>query len=315
MEQEKVTLSIRVNEAYRQSLDRIKSVEGQRKCRSWIDLMEPVDGMAEVELTPKGILLRCKGKKGMLQESCTYDGVLGVTEWQEGIFLRLSHKRVLLIPVTDCPSHNRSVAQAMTILNGQCKYCFKRSNLSLKGLSPAERVGFRLRPRQGYSLSARGAKGYVIALIVCALLIGTVFVTEPLRHRKMEQADALTASGRVATVRIFYRRGHVQDGYLDLADGESYHISSVCLNKSLAQQLAGLKGRQVQLLIHPKSGDVLQIEWEGEVLLEFHRAMERQWNNALGFTFLGVFMYTAGGYLIYELLFKENQRRRKRKCG
>ena len=307
MENESITLSICVDETYREILNRIKSVENQRKCRLWIDLLEPVDGVAEVEVTRNGIVLRCNTRKGMIQESCTYDSVLGVTEWEEGIFLRISHKRMLLIPVTDCAEHNRSVMDAMLILSQQCRYLFKRSKLSLDGVPLSDRIRFRIRPRQGFSYAAHPGRYFVTAIILFSLFLGTLFITEPYRNVKIEPEDALMVSGTVEKVRINYRRGIVREIHLDLTDGESFSISGSCTGSELAERVERLPGKNVHFLVRPGSNYVLQIESGEQILLDFDVSQEQMWKNAVAFAFLGILMYAGSIYLIYELVFRKKR--------
>ena len=61
----------------------------------------------------------------------------------------------------------------------------------------------------------------------------------------------------------------------------------------------------MQLLIHPDSGNVLQIQVEGETLLEFDYAQDQLWREACFFHVVGILMLVVAVFLLYVLIRKK----------
>lgn len=61
----------------------------------------------------------------------------------------------------------------------------------------------------------------------------------------------------------------------------------------------------MQLLIHPDSGNVLQIQVEGETLLEFDYAQDQLWREVCFFPVVGILMLVVAVFLLYVLIRKK----------
>ena len=139
-----------------------------------------------------------------------------------------------------------------------------------------------------------------------ALFIGTVFATQPLRNRQIttEEAESITAvyAGAVR----HSRRGTTQSVELHFQD----HPDVFAENRPavLWDALDRVDtGSEMELLIHPDGGGVLQVRADGVLLLDFDSAMETAWNESLCFLGLGLFMYFCAGYIGYEVFFKKKR--------
>lgn len=301
-----VKLTIPLTEEYRKRLDEVRLSEDLRKCRAWTDLLAPAAESAEVELNGNYVLLKCNTLKGAVQDSCTYDGVLAVTEMKDGILLRLSHKRLLWLPIPENPRENELLMNAMMLLSKYCKYLFRTSRLKLKGVGIKQRIAFRFRSRQGYDTSNSLTKRIIISFICLSLFSAVAFVSEPFRNQKIDRENAIMLSAVFDSVDRVYGKHGVQYVNLQFQDAEAQSVAGCCLGYGLQEKLESIpSGTQMQLLIHPDSGNVLQIQVEGETLLEFDDAQDQLWREACFFPVLGVFMIVFAVFLIYILIRKK----------
>jgi hypothetical protein len=82
-----------------------------------------------------------------------------------------------------------------------------------------------------------------------------------------------------------------------------------CSTKPLFEQLKSIpRGTQLQLLLRPNDKTILQIEYDGKLLLEFEDVQHKLWNSAVGMAVLGLFMYASG---IVFLCLRPKKLRRK----
>ena len=232
--------------------------------------------------------------------------MISVTERCDGVLLRLSHKRLLFLPVSGNPQENEALMNGMYLLGDRCQCAFFRNGqLRLRGVSAAERFRFHTRKRRGISLRNSFAIGTVIALTALFLFVGTVFVRQPFCNRKVDMQETISVNGLYIDLKPYYRRSALNDIDLNFRH-EVYTIDGSCTDHSLLEALQQIPmGTKMSLLLHPISRSVLQIEAEGEQYLAFSAAQEKLWRESLFFGVLGVFMYAGSGYLIWLLVRKK----------
>ena len=305
-----VKLTIRLTAEYREQVSEAQEIEALRKCRSWVDLLEPTDKNIAVELNGTCIILRCNTRNGLRQESCTYGGVLAVTEMKDGILLRLSHKRLLWLPVSDEPQENERLMDAVILLCTYCKYHFRIAKLRLKKVGIAKRILFCVKTRRGLYTGSLDAK-IAIGLFIClAFFVGTVFVSQVFQNQRIQRQDATVLNAEFIEADPSYGRNMISIRYIDLLfkNAEEQTVDGCCLGYGLKEKLESLpSGTEMQLLTHPKSGNVLEIQVGNNTLLEFEFAQERLWNESLVFMALGVFMYAVSVGLLVKMFWKKRK--------
>ena len=299
---EAVKLTVLLTKEYTASVVRVRATEDLRKCRSWPELAG-ITGSADIILQDDGILLSGVADGKPVQIHCGYDSVISVTERCDGVLLRLSHKRLLFLPVSGNPQENEALMNGMYLLSDCCQCAFFRNGqLRLRGVSAGKRLQFYMRKRKGVSLDA---KIIVIMLTVLFLFTGTVFVQQPISNHKVEIQEATSVSGVYIDLRPYYSKSALNDIDLHFAY-ETYTIDGSCTDYSLLEALQQIPmGTKMSLLLHPISRSVLQIEAEGEQYLAFSAAQEKLWRESLFFGVLGVFIYAVSGYLIWLLVRKK----------
>ncbi len=306
-------LTIRVTENYQNTIQEFKKREDVRKCRCWFDILAPVDGMADVILDESGITVCCRGQKGIVTEHCGYDSVRSVTELRNGIMLRLSKTRLLLLPVQADARHNEQLMQAFLRLGQNCRYMFKRQNLWLSRVPLGKQLPFYFQKRHGHrSVAAMGSfvKIFFALLVFACLFVGTVFVSMPWHEQKIDRQDAQAQTivlDRYEAIRpVWGRHRNVRYVWLYATDGSRYEIDNTCWRDDLREALVALpKDAQLQLLLRPDGDDVLEIAADGKVLLAFDDAQQWRYNEALAFLGLGICMYVACGVLVWQILRKK----------
>ena len=301
-----VKLTIPLTEEYRERIEQARSSEELRKCRPWNDLLNSSNDRAEVEINQDGVILRCNTPKGVVEDNCSYDGVLAVIEMRDGVLLRLSHKRLLWLPVSEEPRKNELLLDAMMLLCRCCKYWFRTSRLKLKGVGVRQRLAFHFRPRQGYDTGNSFIKGTIIAFICLSLFGAAVFVSEPFRNQKIDRENAIMLSAVFDSADQVYGKHGVLYVDLEFQDADTQMVANCCLGYGLEEKLESIPaGTRMQLLIHPDSGNVLQIQVEGETLLEFDYAQDQLWREACFFPVVGILMLVVAVFLLYVLIRKK----------
>lgn len=207
-------LTIRLSTEYDACFEKARTLTDLRKCHCWFDRKNVLNNEVTVTLTSYGIILRYCTAKEQVQETCTYDSVLSVTELRCGIMLRLSHKRLLFLPAADNQKDTELLMQAVVMLGEHCKYLFKKSALRINKAGLFAQIQFRLRPNQGYDYNAGFLSGVSIFFICLTFFIATVFTSQVVNNRKICESEAIslvaTYSGRDSS----YRRGRIR--YIDL---------------------------------------------------------------------------------------------------
>ena len=307
MMSETIILQIPLSEEYDALFAQAREQAGLRKCRCWFDRTAAI-GEIRVEITGRDIAIRYETKKGPVEELCQYSAVTALTELRQGIVLRLSKGRMLFLPAGGDRDYMSNLIRATMLMESSCAYRFRDGAMTLPGVGLRDRIRFRLRPNRGFVLSGLGlsVKLSIIAMMCFALFIGTVFATQPLRNRQItpEEAESITAvyAGAVR----HSRRGTTQSVELHFQDHPDVfaEIRPAVLWDALDRVDTG---SEMELLIHPDGGGVLQVRADGVLLLDFDSAMETAWNESLGFLGLGLFMYFCAGYIGYEVFLKKKR--------
>ena len=305
MMSETIILQIPLSEEYDALFAQAREQAGLRKCRCWFDRTAAI-GDIQVEITGRDIAIRYETKKGHVEERCQYSAVTALTEIRHGIVLRLSKGRMLFLPAGGDRDYMSNLIRATMLMESRCSYRFRDGAMTLPGVGLRDRIRFRLRPNRGFVLSGLGlsVKLSIIAMMCFALFIGTVFATQPLRNRQItpEEAESITA---VYTGAVRHsRRGYTQSVELHFQD----HPDVFAENRPavLWDALDRVDtGSEMELLIHPDGGGVLQVRADGVLLLDFDSAMETAWKESLCFLGLGLFMYFWAGYIGYEVFLKK----------
>ena len=304
---EPIILHIPVSEQYDALYAQAREQTGLHKCRCWFDRTAAI-GDIQVEITGRDIGIRYDTKKGAIEERCQYSAVTALTEIRHGIVLRLSKGRMLFLPAGGDRDYMSNLIRATMLMESRCAYRFQDRTMTLPGVGLRDRIRFRLRPNRGFVLSGLGlsTKLSIIAMMCFALFIGTVFATQPLRNRLItpEEAESITAV-YIGAVR-HSRRGTTQSVELHFQDHPDIFAENrpAVLWDALDRVDAG---SEMELLIHPDGGGVLQVRADGVLLLDFDSAMETAWNESLCFLGLGLFMYFCAGYIGYEVFFKKKR--------
>ena len=274
MMSETIILQIPLSEEYDALFAQAREQAGLRKCRCWFDRTAAI-GDIRVEITGWDIAIRYETKKGPVEERCQYSAVSRLTELRHGIVLRLSNGRMLFLPAGGDRDYMRNLIRATMLMESRCSYRFRDGSMTLPGVGLRDRIRFRLRPNRGFVLSGLGlsVKLSIIAMMCFALFIGTVFATQPLRNRQItpEEAESITAvyAGAVR----HSRRGTTQSVELHFQDHSDVfaEIRPAVLWDALDRVDTG---SEMELLIHPDGGGVLQVRADGVLLLDFD-SMER----------------------------------------
>lgn len=300
---DKIQLTIPLTDEYQKRVSKARENDELRKCRSWIELMNVSGDTAQVELNRNCVILRCSTPKGTVEESCTYDGVLSVTEMRDGILLRLSHKRLLFLTVSEDGQDNLCLMDAVVLLSEHCDCLFCHSCLHLPGVGVLSRMRFALRKKHGTYTGKSIIAVALVALILFTLFMGTVFVTEPIRNWKIDREESEVYTLTFESADPSYRKSTIRSIRLDFQDTQSFFVDGNCATEDLNDELQKLTpGVAVQIVVHPHSKSVVEIVSGGRVLLNFDKAQEKLWNESVAFAVLGLLVYILDIYLIVVMV-------------
>ena len=151
----------------------------------------------------------------------------------------------------------------------------------------------------------------VLILLIClALLMGTVFLSLPFRNHRVEESEAFSVTAEYCGYYIDTNPKHTSIQEIDLHynNHDDLTVDGCCVKMEWVSKLDALpKGTTMHLLVHPRSGNVLQIEARGEILLPFQDAQRSICRESLTFAAIGLTIYACTGAFLAAVL------RRKRK--
>ena len=163
---------------------------------------------------------------------------------------------------------------------------------------------------EDYELMLRKFK-LVVTLLICLLFfMATVFIALPFRNHRIEESEAVSVTAEYCGYYIDTNPKHtsIQEIDLEFNDHDDLTVDGCCVKMDWVNKLDALpKGTSMRLLVHPRSGNVLRIEADGEILLPFADAQRAIRRESLGFAAIGLFIYGATGAFLAVIL------RRKRK--
>ncbi len=308
---ESIVLHLPLSEEYDTLFAQAREQTNLRKCRCWFDRSAAI-GDIRVEVTDRDIGIRYETKKGTVEDRCVYSAVSALTELKRGIVVRLSHGRMLFLPAGGDRAYMLELMRATDRMEQHVAYRFQDCPMDLTGVSFWRRMVFRLRERRGMAFSLHRVTGsfryFIIAIVCVGLLLGTLFVTQPIRNRRIEIGEAAQVHGELSDVKGIHGRHGLSSIRLTLADGSTQTVHEC--NSILLDELEELPSKtRLTLWVHPGSAGVLQIEARGELLLEFEQAMNAAWTESLLFAGLGVLMYVGCGYIWYDVFFPKKRKK------
>lgn len=307
MMSEPIILQIPKSEEYDALFAQAREQAGFHKCRCWFDRAAAV-GDIRVEITEQDIAIRYETKKEPVVERCVYSAVPSMTELHRGIALRLSHGRMLFLPVGGNRDYMRNLMRAVELMEPHIAYRFQDCPMSLPGIGFFRRFTFRMRSKRGMPFSLNRVTGafrtFIIAVICSGILMGTMMVTHPLFNRRVEIEDTRQVHGTLTDIDGIYGRSGLSSIRLAFAGGKTWTVSEC--SSALLSELEALPDRaELTIWVHPGSAGVLQIQSQNGLLLEFGEAMESAWTNACLLAGLGVVVYAGCGYIWYDVFWKK----------
>ena len=308
---ESIVLQLPLSEEYDALFAQAREQTNLRKCRCWFDRTAAI-GDIRVEVTDRDIGIRYETKKGIIEDRCVYSAVSALTELKKGIVVRLSHGRMLFLPSGGSREYMLGLMRATERMEQHICYRFQDCPMELPGVGLWRRMAFRLRERRGMPFSLNRVTGPVrsfLIIIICAgLLMGTIMVTQPLRNRRVEIRETAQLHSKLSNVEGVSGCHGLSSIRLTMADGSTQTIYEC--DPILLEALKALPdGAELELWVHPGTAGILQIEVQGELLLEFEEAMDSAWTESLWLAGLGVAMYAGCAYIWYDVFIPKKRKK------
>ena len=156
--------------------------------------------------------------------------------------------------------------------------------------------------------------GEAIFFMVAGLLMGTVFTFGAQYWNKAVTREECTS---VQTEFLSYEKiysgkwHHLSEIIIDCTNGERYDVDGVCLSDSFLETVYGMEdGESLSMLIHPNQNKIVELYYEGALLLDFDKTIADLGTEANQFAWLGGFLYLLALCGIYRLIlyFHEEQK-------
>ena len=158
---------------------------------------------------------------------------------------------------------------------------------------------------ENYELMHRKFK-LVVTLLICLLFfMATVFIALPFRNHRIEESEAVSVTAEYCGYVIDKNLKSTSTQYihLEFTDHDDLTVDGCCVKMDWVNKLDALpKGTSMRLLVHPRSGNVLQIEADGEILLPFQDAQRSIRRESLAFAAMGLFVYACIGAFLINFL-------------
>lgn len=152
-------------------------------------------------------------------------------------------------------------------------------------------------------------KWQAVFFLVAGLFFGTLFsVITPYSYRHIDRINADYAEGAVTSITYSYHRNNyfmetdrVSQILLDFSDLDRKFVRE-CVTPELVERVGQIvPGTRLTLYLRPGSSDVLGIEENGDVILDFDKSQAIIRKNTIGFFFLGIALYLLAFFGIRKL--------------
>ena len=150
-----------------------------------------------------------------------------------------------------------------------------------------------------------GAGTYFLGVVI-GLFLGYIFMQMPKWNAEITRDEATHIAGYYQACDVSYRKGRIHSISLILSNTDKLFIHQTCASEALVESLSAIpQDTEITLLIHPNSHNIMEIEVNGEILLDFEHSQELLSNNASGFFFLGIGMIAIAIYCAVNLIIEE----------
>ena len=148
-------------------------------------------------------------------------------------------------------------------------------------------------------------KSDAVFMLIAGLIMGTVF-TFGMKYwnAPITQAEAQQVTAVFSSYKETKRGGHTQEIILRFDDHEQLYIDGVCIDNELCDIIREIMpGTILELMVHPNSNTVLEMEIGPTRVLEFHDSVQKLSSEASGSMYLGIFCYLmalmGAGYFVF----------------
>ena len=148
--------------------------------------------------------------------------------------------------------------------------------------------------------------GTYFLYMLIGLFLGYIFLQMPGNNAKVTRPEATYIVGTLQECDVHYQKGRIHSIGLTLSDMDKLFVHQICATRTLADTLSALpQDTEMILLVHPKSHNILEIQIDGNVLLEFDHSLELLERNAKGFGVMGIGLIAFGIYCAVNLVILE----------
>lgn len=155
-------------------------------------------------------------------------------------------------------------------------------------------------------------------VLVSGILLGSVF-TFGMQYwnKKVSRESCMVIETQFLMydeIRHRKRSVNINEIAIECADGNRYFIDGVSINEKLRNNLSVLsENESITLLIHPNSNTIVEFSSDQGPILDFDETVNKLYNEACGFIFLGIFMYFCAFvglyYVIFHIVRRQKQKR------
>lgn len=157
------------------------------------------------------------------------------------------------------------------------------------------------------SVSARERKSEVIFVIVVGLILGTVFTFGSFYwYSPVTKSEARNIRATFSSYKMSGQKDNVQQIIIRFKDHEQLDIDVYCLDDEIIDKVKEIKpGSILNLYAHPNSKCILEMVYNGEVIIDFDKAVDQLSTRITHFVPCGILMYLFAAYGIAKIVRNE----------
>ena len=264
----------------------------------------------EVAVYPGGLRcsVYCDAPKKHYREILWYDSMPVCYEFSDGILLRVSKGVVLYLPITEAEHSNKSLHWMRKQLRVAVAECMTFGVLTGVGIGRLSHMKDWMRTRS----KQRRFSSITVMFIMLWILpfaIGLGCIYGAWYGGSVSYAEAVPYIGEFQS--CYTTHGKNAKTYLDL-EGMPPFVISVPRNQEALENLP--QNTDVQVLLHPRTDEVLEVLVEGEVLVSFDEACSHLNGFSVFAALVGCVFVGLGVYIVHATFAgggtKENSKKR-----
>ena len=254
-----------------------------------------------IDITSEAICLHYDNMEKRIEKEIPYVHILRCVEFAGGILLELTKKRFLYIPILDNSEHNEKVGKALLFIRKNIYRDYEKvQDLDYGNVPAPKKIKLKLLQfYQGKNAHDTWVRNALIILTIVCFILGSVFGINTLfNYRDVDYSEAVYAEGSYQG----YEKEYTYSRYgrrttliitLESEDTLKEYVSRYYIDLLEDTFQNTEKGTWMQLYVHPKHANIIELIIDGNQILDFEETQEHIHSSNYLWFLLVVLMYGA----------------------